>query len=89
MSQENFTKGNALFKYTFDETARQIPFQVTIRNAFIEGFTCFEFHVNMRGKQYMARAGLRPELHNEKDAMDFAEEIWGEFESIVAENLKP
>ena len=88
MSTENFQRGNALFKYTFDETAKRLPFLLTIRNAFIEGFTCFEFRVKIKGKEWLARGGLRPELHTEKDAMDFAGEIWEEFESIVIEALK-
>jgi hypothetical protein len=85
---ENFQRGNALFRYTFDETAKKPTFLLMIRNAFAEGFTCFEFYINIKGNRYLACGGLRPELHDEKDAMDFAEEIWGEFVSIVAENLK-
>lgn len=82
---ENFQRHNKLFCYTFDETAKKPTFLLTIRNAFIEGFTCFQFQVSIKGKKFEARGALRPEIHNEKDAMDFAEEIWTEFESIVRE----
>jgi hypothetical protein len=86
---ENFQRGNALFKFTFDETAKKLPFLLTIRNAFTEGFTCFEFNVNIKSAQWRARGALRPELHEEKDALNFAAEIWAEFEGIVAESIKP
>lgn len=88
MSQENFSRSNRHFRHDFTEKSRREPFLVLIRNAFTEGFTCFEFNVKIKGKRWRARGGLRPELHDEKDAIDFAEEIWEEFESIVAESFQ-
>lgn len=86
---EDYRRGNDLFEYAFDEKATWEGCMRTIRHAFAEGFTCFKFVLTIKGRKFQDGFGLRPEIHDEKAAVEMAHEMWLKFQNTIFMVLDP
>lgn len=86
MSQ-NFSRHNREFIYIFDEKSTWQGCMRDVRHAFVEGFTCFKFTLTIKGRKFEDRIALRPEIHDEKAAVEMAHEMWMKFENTIQKVL--
>ena len=86
MSQ-NFSRHNKRFILAFNEHSNWQDTLRIIRKAFTDGFTCFEFVTKIRGRTFRDRVALRPEMHDEKAAVEMAHEMWMKFENTIQKVL--
>lgn len=61
----------------------------TIQGAFVKGFTCFKFILKIKGRTFEDGFALRPEIHDEKGAVEMAHEAWMKFQNTIQMVLDP
>lgn len=82
---QDFSRGNDLFVMNFDEKSARFSTAVKIKNAFVEGFTCFLFRFKFHARSFEWRVALPPAAgFDEQDAWDMGQEAFDRFLFTVA-----
>lgn len=87
---QDFSRGNDLFVMNFDEESARFGSArfgtaVKIKNAFVEGFTCFLFRFKFHARSFEWRVALPPAAgFDEQDAWDMGQEAFDRFLVTVA-----
>lgn len=77
-NDRHFQRGNADLEINLAEQTNFFGFANRVKNAFREGITCFRFRV---GKM-VSPVALRPEIHDENDAIALAQDIWADYRDM-------
>jgi hypothetical protein len=86
---EYYGRGNKDFQYRFDEKATWEGCMRAVQNAFVDGCTCFGFFLAVKGRKFQEGFALRPEIHDEKAAVEMAHEVWLKFQNTIQMVLDP
>jgi len=80
-----FDRGNDLFEYTFTEATNRHQVRSDVLRAFIEGFNCFKFKFEHKGRKFEDRIALPHAAgFDERDAVEMAEYAHDRFLNTVA-----
>jgi hypothetical protein len=86
-----FNRGNKLLVYNFDEKSTLRKTRFDCLRAFQDGFTCFQFRFNYKGRQFgdpkspEDNVALPPAAgYDEKDAIEMATRAHLRFQNTVA-----
>lgn len=86
-----FNRGNKLFVYQFDEKSTLRKTRFDVLRAFQDGFTCFQFRFNYKGRQFgdplsqEDNVALPPAAgYDEHDALEMATIAHMRFQNTVA-----
>jgi hypothetical protein len=84
-----FNRGNDLLVYRFDIGSTLQKVKSDILRAFIEGFTCFRFEFQFKGRKFEDRIALPPAAgFDERDALEMAEFAHARFLNTVSKLIK-
>lgn len=84
-----FNRGNDLlvYKFNFDSTLQKTKSDII--RAFIEGFNCFRFEFQFKGRKFEDRIALPPAAgFDERDALEMAEHAHARFLNTVSKLIK-
>lgn len=79
MSEENFTRHNKDIELNLRDFDSPFAFMNRVKNCFIEGITCFRF----RFGTMVSPMALRPEIHDESDAIALAQDVWADYQDML------
>jgi len=84
-----FNRGNDLFEYTFTVATKRHDVQAAVLRAFIEGFNCFLFKFEFKGRKFEDRIALPHAAgFDERDAVEMAEYAHDRFLNTVKKLVK-
>ena len=86
--KQDFKRGNDLFTFEFNEHSSRYDTARRIKNAFIEGFTCFlfKFHFPKQKRSFETRVALPPSAgFDEVDAWEMGVQAFDKFLNTVAQ----
>lgn len=73
----HFQGGNKEATIDVGAFASQFGLQNTMLNLFEkDGVTCFSFTLSVNARKFECNFALRPEVHNEDDVRELAEDVW-------------
>ncbi|MDQ5945509.1 MAG: hypothetical protein QG619_931 [Pseudomonadota bacterium] len=82
---QDFSRGNELYIYEFNEQSTRFKTAADIRRAYTEGFTCFLFKFKFHGRKFEDRQALPPGAgFDETDAFEMGEYAYDRFLATVA-----
>ena len=82
---QDFSRGNELHIYNFNEQSTRLKTATDIRHAYTEGFTCFLFKFKFHGREFEDRQALPPGAgFDESDAFEMGEYAYDRFLATVA-----
>ena len=82
---KDFSRGNDLFTLEFTEKSMKHHTAHTIKNAFVEGFTCFLFKFTFKKRSFEWRVALPPAANFEqKAAYEMGLQAFARFLNTVA-----
>ena len=85
---QDFSRGNKLFVYSFNEKSTKMQTASDVRRAFIEGFTCFEFRFQFHKRKFEDRMALPPGAgFDEADAFEMGEYAFDRFTNALSKCL--
>ena len=80
---DNFRRGNSERVFEFNESSNLHRFVRQVVASFKAGVTCFCFRLRIKGRAFEDRVALRPEIHDETDAQEMAQEQFAKFAATV------
>ncbi len=86
--KQDFRRGNDLFEFKFDEYSTRYETARKVKNAFIEGFTCFlfKFYFAKQKRIFEWRVAIPPAAgFDEIDAWELGIQAFDKFMNTVAE----
>lgn len=84
-----FNRGNDLLVYRFDVGSTLQKVKSDILRAFIEGFNCFRFEFEFKGRKFEDRIALPHAAgFDERDALEMAEYAHARFSKTLAKLIK-
>lgn len=83
-----FNRGNLDCHIVLDHSTTCAGLMKQVRNAFREGITCFRFTFQHGKRKFEDGIALRPEVHDEQDAVAMATDIWAVFCRTVAKCIQ-
>lgn len=83
---KDFSRGNELHIYEFNEQSTRFQTCADIKRAFVEGFTCFLFKFSFKGRKFEDRHALPSDAgFDEKDAWEMGAFAFDRFLNTVAQ----
>ena len=86
---EDYRRWNKEFTLHLSEAETWESCMRTIQSAFVNGCTCFRFCLKIKGFKFQDGFALRPEIHNEKAAIEASHEMWLKFKNTIFKVLDP
>lgn len=83
-----FNRGNLDAHIKLDHSTTCGGLMKQVVNAYKEGITCFRFTFEHNGRKFEDGIALRPEVHDEADAMEMATDIWAMFCKTVQKVIR-
>lgn len=82
---QSFNRGNDLLVYRFDVASNLQKVKSDILRAFVEGFNCFRFEFQFKGRKFEDRFALPHAAgFDERDALELAEHAHARFLNTVS-----